>query len=39
MLSLIIVSPPKTPYPFPPPRAHQHNHSCYLAQAVPYNGA
>ena len=38
-LSPFLVSPPKTPYPLPPPPAHQPTHSHFLALAFPYTGA
>jgi hypothetical protein len=39
MLSHLLVSPPKTPYPLPSPLAHQPTHSCFLALAFPYTDA
>jgi hypothetical protein len=38
MLSPFLVSPLKTPYPLPPPLAHQPTHSCSLVLAFPYTG-
>jgi hypothetical protein len=39
MLSPFLISPPKTPYPVPPPPAHQPIHSCFLPLAFPYTVA
>ena len=38
MLSSFLVSPPKAPYPFSPPLAHQPTHSCFLTLAFPTLG-
>jgi hypothetical protein len=37
MLTPLLVSPLKTPYPFPPPPAHQPTYSCFLAWHSPRN--
>jgi hypothetical protein len=39
MLSPFLVSPLKTPYPFPPPTAHQLTYSCFLTLTFSYPGA
>ena len=39
MLSPFLVSPQKTPYPFPLPPAYQPTHFCIPVLAFPYIGA
>jgi hypothetical protein len=39
MLSLFLVSPPKTPYPISLPPAHQPTHSYFPVLAFSYTGA